>query len=159
MTASDIRAIFTERYKYRFREVGLFEFGINEKVFDAFIIMPDRQYFKGFEFKVSRSDFLSDLKQRERIRFDMAARSYAKCPSFKWREYLKYCHAFYFVCPVGLISVDEVEAPAGLIWVKVDGGLKVMKRPKRTTTMDPQLVQRILFFFASRAKTRSGRYF
>lgn len=159
MTASDIRDIFTARYLYRFREVGLFEFGINDKVFDAFVIMPDRQYFKGFEFKVSRADFLSDMKKRERIVFSLAA-GYSKISRAKWRGYLQYCHMFYFVCPEGLIRPEEVEAPAGLIWVAAPHRFQIMKRPKRiAVTMDPALAQRILFFFAARAKTRSGRFF
>lgn len=160
MTAEDIRSAFVERFKYRFREAGLFEFGINDKVFDAFIINPDRQYFRGYEFKVSRADFLSDLKERERTRFDLASRSWSKQPWVKWHGYLEYCHTFFFVCPEGLIQPGEVDDPAGLIWIASPRGFRVVKRPKRVMKdMDPRLTLRILFFFASRAKTRSGRFF
>ena len=160
MTASDIRACFREYYQYRFMEVGLFEFGISYDydyfgcIFDAFIIVPHRQFFKGYEFKVSRSDFLSDQKARNK--------HYGPAVP-KWKHYLKYCHLFYWVTPEGLVKPEEVEAPAGLIWiVPATHGfeLRAVKRPRRaTTSMDPKLIQRILFFFASRAKTRSGRYF
>ena len=50
----------------------------------------------GYEVKVSRSDFKQDNK---------------------WREYLSYCHWFYFVCPWGLIQPEEIEKDAGLCWV------------------------------------------
>jgi hypothetical protein len=161
VTASDIRACFREYYQYRFAEVGLFEFGISYDgdyfgcIFDAFIIVPHRQFFKGFEFKVSRSDFLSDQKRKNK---------YYGPDVPKWRRYLKYCHLFYWVTPEGLVKPEEVETPAGLIWIcpleRGGFGFRVMKRPRRTTpSMDPKLIQRILFFFAARAKTRSGRYF
>jgi hypothetical protein len=48
----------------------------------------------GYEVKVSRNDFLNDNK---------------------WTEYLPYCHLFYFVCPPGIISVDELPSDVGLI--------------------------------------------
>lgn len=48
-----------------------------------------RPQFVGYEIKTSRSDFLQDEK---------------------WRGYLDYCHKFYFVCPKGLISRDEIES-------------------------------------------------
>ena len=161
MKAHEIRACFREYYQHRFREVGLFEFGISwnydyyGSIFDAFVIVPQRQFFKGFEFKVSRSDFLSDQKPRKNHYGSLTP---------KWKHYLKYCHLFYWVTPEGLVKPEEVEPPAGLVWICPNprGGFlfRVVKRPKRTTpAMDPKLVQRILFFFASRAKTRSDRFF
>ena len=48
-----------------------------------------------YEVKVNRNDFMRDDK---------------------WRGYLPYCNAFYFVCPSELITVDEVPAEAGLMW-------------------------------------------
>jgi hypothetical protein len=164
LTADDIRACFREYYQYRFNEVGLFEFGISGQdmgdiyywgcQFDAFMITPHRQIMKGFEFKVSRSDFLADQKsQRKRYREGGP----------KWKAYLRYCNLFYWVCPEGLIKPEEVEAPAGLIWIVGDPPrfhLDVKKRPKRTTqNMDIELQRRILFLFAARAKTRNAAYF
>ena len=54
----------------------------------------------GYEIKVTRSDFLRDEK---------------------WRSYLPFCNQFSFVCPAGLIRVDEVGEDAGLIWVSLTG--------------------------------------
>lgn len=165
LTANDIRACFREYYQYRFNEVGLFEFEISAGEyprfpcrFDAIMITPHRQVIKGFEFKVRRSDFLSDLKPR-RVRWLI------KNPGTepKWKYYLTYCNLFYFVCPEGLIKPEEIEAPAGLIWIVGEPPLfhlQVKKRPKRTTqNMDIELQRRILFLFAARTKTRNGSYF
>ncbi len=54
----------------------------------------------GYEIKVSRSDFKQDKK---------------------WREYLPFCHAFYFICPWGLIQPEEIDGDAGLCWVSKNG--------------------------------------
>jgi len=169
MTAVDIRACFREYYQYRFNEVGLFEFEISGVTypkercrFDAFMIVPHRQIMKGFEFKVSRSDFLADLKVRPK-KFYWGQQ--AGGGEAKWKAYLKYCNLFCFVCPEGLIKPEEVEAPAGLIWIvgiPPRFYLAVKKRPRRTMPaggMDLALQRRILFLFAARAKTREGSYF
>lgn len=51
-----------------------------------------------YEVKVSRADFLSDIR------------------SDKWRKYLPFCHRFYFVFPVSLpINREEIPEPAGAI--------------------------------------------
>jgi hypothetical protein len=60
-----------------------------------------------YEVKVSRSDFLGDLK---------------------WPGYLPYCHRFYWACPTGLIKDTEVSEQAGLIYVSKTGGLKTVKK-------------------------------
>lgn len=60
-----------------------------------------------YEIKVSRNDFLQDNK---------------------WPGYLKYCNAFYFVCPADLIKVDELPADVGLMWVSKTGTRVYTKR-------------------------------
>jgi hypothetical protein len=70
--------------------------------------------FVGYEIKCSRSDFLQDEK---------------------WPGYLEYCHKFYFVCPKGLISRDEIESMnenVGLMYYHEDYtncSLHTMKAP------------------------------
>lgn len=49
----------------------------------------------GYEIKVSRNDFLGDDK---------------------WRGYLTYCNQFSFVCPKGLIELDELPEDIGLVY-------------------------------------------
>jgi len=54
----------------------------------------------GYEIKVSRGDFLHDEK---------------------WRAYLPFCNAFYFVCPTGMIKPEELPADTGLMYVSKTG--------------------------------------
>jgi hypothetical protein len=163
LSAGDIKALFREHWRYRFFECGLFEFGASQRngascQFDVFMIQPNRQVLKGFEIKVSRSDFLSDLKERERLCWGGTTPIGAK-----WKTYLKFCHLFYWVCPEGLIKPEEVQDPAGLIYVRPDEKsqwFQVMKKPKRINRdMPVELLQRILFLFAARGKVREGSYF
>ena len=60
----------------------------------------------GYEIKVSRSDFLCDEK---------------------WTSYLPLCNLLYFVAPSGVIAIDEIPGPCGL--------LRVSKNAKRLTTI------------------------
>lgn len=53
---------------------------------------------KGYEIKVSRGDFKSDKK---------------------WTEYLAFCNQFYFVCPKGMIKLDELPPEIGLIYADI----------------------------------------
>jgi len=157
-TAEDIKKAFRGHYLGRIQDVGLFEFGIEHYVhlrewidhnysdsyhkciFDAFMIRNFGNVFRGFEFKISLSDFLRDKL------------------AGKWKKYLKYCHFFYWVCPEGLIKVAEVESPAGLIWITQEGYLSIRKRPKRRD-VDPKIIPAILFSFAARVKIRREDFF
>lgn len=68
-----------------------------------------------FEIKVSRSDFKSDNK--------------------RW-EYLKYCTNFFFVCPEWLIKKDELPEWVGLMYVQEDYTIKTVKRAKTNYNID-----------------------
>ena len=64
----------------------------------------------GYEIKISRSDFLRDKK---------------------WRNYQKYCHEFYFVCPVsrpGIITLNELPGDVGLIYYSPEHDTLFTKR-------------------------------
>lgn len=66
-----------------------------------------------YEVKISRSDFLADKKKRK----------------FKFYEGMHFelmPNRFYYVCPEGLIKVDEIPKYAGLIYYN-DGILTVIK--------------------------------
>ncbi len=71
--------------------------------FDFWAMEPTwtKTHCTGYEVKVSRRDFVQDKK---------------------WRIYLDYCSEFYFVCPHGLISPDELPKEAGLIYCPKEGG-------------------------------------
>lgn len=69
--------------------------------------------FQGYEIKTSRNDFKSDNK---------------------WTNYLDYCHKFYFVCPKGIISreeIEEMDENIGLIYYSPDyaDNFHTMKSP------------------------------
>ena len=160
MIENDIRQEFRKHFRERFNQVGLFEFGIKEAIFDAFIIQSGDKKIRGFEFKVSRRDFLSDNKLRPTLISFAEKRLHPEPVDHlrtKWEKYLKFVNIFYWVCPEGLIQPNEVKEPAGLIWVP---GMKIKKRPKSINKdFDVKLLQEILFLFASRTKTRTGDYF
>lgn len=79
----------------------------------------------GYEIKVSRSDFIQDMK---------------------WRGYLEYCHNFYFVCPWGLIAPTEIPEEAGVIWAtRTMGRLYTKKKaPQREVQIPDTLYAYIL---------------
>lgn len=79
----------------------------------------------GYEIKISRGDFMRDEK---------------------WREYLHYCNAFYFVCPHGIIQPEELPAEAGLLVVS-KGGLRLFtkkKAPHREVTVPEEMWRHII---------------
>lgn len=77
---------------------------------DAAIIDVSKRWIRGFEIKVSRSDFLRDEK---------------------WQTYTEFCSSLSIVCPEGLIRPDEVPAPFGLLYVRADGSVRWLRKPKR----------------------------
>lgn len=82
----------------------------------------------GYEIKVSRSDFLQDIK---------------------WPRYLNYCERFYFVCPNGMIDPKEVDPRAGLMWVSTTGNQ--IYRKKLAPALDkPNVESLILYVLMSR---------
>lgn len=139
----------------RITEVGLFEFGIDDKCrFDCIVFSGAHQRIKGYEFKINRSDFLNEIRTE------------------KWKIYLKYCHTFSFVCPKGLIDKSEVPSKAGLLWVTTWGeyygynderknkpkGLWV-KLPKYLGEIPENRFQRIVLTLISRVKYRKDEFF
>jgi len=79
----------------------------------------------GYEIKVSRSDFLNDSK---------------------WHKYLDLCNEFSFVCPMGLISPDELPQDVGLYWASKNGARLFCKRKPvfRKVTIPESLFRYIL---------------
>ena len=73
----------------------------------------------GYEIKVDRSDFKCDTK---------------------WPGYLPYCHQFYFACPKGLIKVEEVADPAGLVYIGETGCRFVKRAQVRPIEVSPELL-------------------
>jgi len=84
-------------------------FNNNLRIMDAWAMNRSWSHLKmtAYEIKVSRGDFLSDKK---------------------WTDYLQYCHVFYFICPWGMIKPEEIEAPAGLIYMTNSGSTTRIKK-------------------------------
>lgn len=78
-----------------------------------------------FEVKISRSDFLVDKNKRKKYglsKFELYDKPLGyedRCPNY-----------FYYVCPYGLISKDEIPLFAGLFYYS-DTELTLIKSPKR----------------------------
>ena len=81
----------------------------------------------GYEVKVARGDWLRDDK---------------------YRLYMPFCHEFYFVCPSGLIQVEEVPADCGLVYVSKTGTKLFTKRraPHRDIEIDPDIYLYVLMW-------------
>ena len=91
----------------------------------------------GYEIKVSRSDFLSDNK---------------------WTQYLKYCSQFYFVAPAGVIKPDELPKRVGLV-VPTKNGTKLLtkkKAPIRSVKIPEDLFRYVLMCRSTIGKDQVG---
>jgi len=145
-----ISSYFIDKLKNRTNEVGLFEFGIDSVRFDLIMFHFHLMKLRGFEFKINRADFLKDRN------------------SGKWRGYLKYCNTFTWVCPEGLIQKDEVESPAGLLWIGNQKKIgfttfyianpQWIKRPKRTE-ISREIFDKTICLLFGRVKFRKDDFF
>lgn len=93
-----------------------------------------------YEIKVSRADFLNDIK------------------TSKWRNYLPHCHRFYFATPTGLIDKKEIPEEAG--WIACgDRGWKTMKAaPVLQAEIPKETLLSLLFMKQRIAHARPRRY-
>jgi len=135
-------------------EVGLFEFGIDDRRFDCIIVIGSQQKIRGYEFKVNRADYFNDIRKG------------------KWKKYLPYCNTFSFVCPKGLINTNEVPEGIGLLWVttvnehygykdrKTDWPKGIWKKMPRFLGKIPEdKFRRIILTLLSRVKYRKDDFF
>jgi hypothetical protein len=76
-----------------------------------------RPCIEGYEIKVSRSDFLRDKK---------------------WHNYQAYCNKFSFVCPPGVIELDELPGDVGLIYYSPEHDTLFTKRRAMYRKIDMQ---------------------
>lgn len=89
------------------------EFTWNNLRIDALVVDLKTRWARGFEIKMSRSDFLRDEK---------------------WECYTQFCSSLSIVCPAGLIRKEDVVAPYGLLYVEREYTYlraKWIKKPKR----------------------------
>jgi hypothetical protein len=93
----------------RWANIYVPEYTYGDLRIDAIIIDTDHKWIRGFEVKVSRSDFINDDK---------------------WENYSSFCSSLSIVCPWGLIKKEEINKPFGLLWVSRNGSHQWERRPK-----------------------------
>lgn len=111
ITADDIIAYLKTTHFNSNATLGVTEFcpyGSAKRIDLFYFNRWDRET-KGYEIKVSRSDFISDKK---------------------WEEYLPYCSWFYFIAPKGIIRKEELPTGIGLMEIEVED------KPKWARTQD-----------------------
>ena len=86
------------------------EFTFNSLRVDAAIIDTYKRWIRGFEIKVTRSDFLRD---------------------HKWEQYTEFTSSLTMVCPEGLIKPEEITKPFGLMYVNDHGTCRYVKKPMK----------------------------
>ncbi len=98
------------------------------RIIDGLAIKPSwtRPLVTAYEVKVSRQDYRGDQK---------------------WRDYLDFCHRFYFVVPARVVVAGEVRHDdAGLIWVYESGTTKVVKpAPVRKVSLPDDMFQYLVY--------------
>lgn len=90
----------------------------------ALSLWPSRGlHLHGFEIKVSRGDFIKEIKTPEK----------AECIS-------KYCHFWWIVVPDGLVSKEEMPVNWGLIYaIPEKKDVKIVKKAELLTPVDPSM--------------------
>ncbi len=91
---------------------------------DAAVVDVRTRWIRGFEIKMSRSDWVRDEK---------------------WMHYAEFLSSLSVVCPAGLIQPSELDGPFGLLWILDDSvtnerfqttSVKWVKKPKRFQRRD-----------------------
>jgi hypothetical protein len=95
MNSSEILTILCHSSNYN--EIYIPEFTYGNMRIDAIAIDLCHRWIRGFEIKISRSDFLKDKK---------------------FVLYTQVCSSISIVCPANLINPEEIEKPFGLLWIK-----------------------------------------
>ncbi len=94
MTSGDIKD--TLRRFAPYKNIFIPEFTWRSLRADVVIVDMAHRWIRGYEIKISRSDFLQDQK---------------------WTEYTEFCSSLSIVCPENMIQPEEIKKPFGLIWV------------------------------------------
>ena len=87
---------------------------------------------EGYEIKVSRSDFLRDVR------------------SGKWQAYLEACHRLWFVTPARLVDPKEVPTECGLLWATA--AKLTTKKMARRRRAPGALADTMIYCLMSRAR-------
>jgi hypothetical protein len=104
---------------------------------DLVVCLPSYRRFtlSVYEIKVSRSDFLSDIR------------------SEKWKLYLPNCHRFYFATSSDIVKKDDIPDPAGWI-IRGENGWSTRKK---ATKLDNDIDKNVLLSLIFARQRRSSR--
>ncbi len=141
MTAEQIKILLSEKYsgeEWAFfgelRTLRGYSGGVESYV-DAVAIglWSKNKKCIAYEIKISRQDFTKDADNF----------------ILKHKNILKACHEFYYICPHGLISPDEVPARAGLMYVNSNNTLIKKKQApfQDIDSYDFRFIQALAFRF------------
>lgn len=118
MNAQDIELALASRYKgpgwatfFEFRPMTSFEATLGSIDLLAVGLWRRHDKIVAHEIKVTRSDFLTDLKKFRK----------------KHKVALEISHEFYYVCPWSLIPKDEIPEITGLMYVDKNQTVKIIK--------------------------------
>ncbi len=96
MIASEIKDYLKNAYAYRTSSIFIPEYTWGNLRIDALIVDISKRWIRGFEIKVSRSDFVRDDK---------------------WVLYSQFCSSISIVCPAEVVKPEEIKKPFGLLWL------------------------------------------
>jgi hypothetical protein len=118
MTAQEIEVALAERYKgqgwakfFQFRPMTSFEAVLNAIDLLVVGLWHKNEKIIAHEIKVCRGDFLKDLQKFKH----------------KHKFALQISEEFYYVCPFGLIKIEELPKIAGLMYVNQNKNIKIAK--------------------------------
>jgi hypothetical protein len=99
MNAAEIKNKLKEHYAFEWGSVFIPEYTHGDLRIDALLVNIRKKWIRGFEIKVSHSDFIQDDK---------------------WILYSQFCSSLSFVCPENIIMPEEIKKPFGLLWIVPD---------------------------------------
>lgn len=112
-----------------------------------FIAVDDKGKIFEYEIKLSLTDFKADFRKRKHSVFGraLAEKTTPYAPNY-----------FYFVCPAGVVSPNQVPSYAGLIYVYPNNELKAVKKPKQLHSVKRGQTSKVL---SNIAKSLSHRWY
>jgi hypothetical protein len=96
MTSQEIKDRLRNSFAFNTSSIYVPEYTHRELRIDAIVINIAKRWIRGFEIKISRTDWLQDDK---------------------WVLYSQFCSSLSIVCPEDLIKPNEIEKPFGLLYI------------------------------------------
>ena len=107
------------------------------RILDGLAFTPEYEKMRtiGYEVKISRTDFLRDVK---------------------WTDYLPVCNSFYFVSPPNIVLPTDLPSGIGLLWL--EGENLILKKNARRREIEQMDLQNVLkYLILNRCQTERER--